>query len=406
LKTITLIGINFYPEDTAIGLYSTQMAEYLVQKGYKINIITGFPYYPQWKITSEYLNKPNFYKEIYNNITIYRYKQYVPKKPTFFKRIIHLIDFTLGSLVNCFKIKKTDLVIAIVPFTSTVFLGWILKKRLKAKLWTHIQDFEFDAALQSGVSKKNNNLLFRWLYKLERTLLNTSDINSTISQLMLNKLKIKSSSKFYYLPNWVNIEISDIKPKQLHPFFSSNKFKILYSGSIGDKQDWDFFLEFIAALKQYKEVEICVVGQGAKRDWLLSKTQDIDFVNIFEPVPFKDLHLLLNSADLHILFQKDAVLDTVMPSKVLGMMASKRPSLITGHLESEVSKIITKSQGGVYTSNNISMILKSFDEIYADAKIRTRMGINAQNFVIKNYDKDTILSNFEIKIKILLNSKD
>lgn len=406
MKTITIIGINYYPEDTAIGLYSTQMAEYLAQKGYKINVITGFPYYPQWKITSEYLNKSKFYKEIYNNITVYRYKQYVPKKPTFFKRIIHLIDFTLGSLVNCFKIKKTNLVIAIVPFTSTIFLGWFLKKRLKAKLWVHIQDFEFDAALQSGVSKKGNNLFFRGLYKLEKTLLNTSDVNSTISQMMLNKLKIKSNNETYYFPNWVNVKTSDIKPKQLHPFFTINKFKILYSGSIGDKQDWDLFLEFVAALKKYKDIEICVVGQGAKRDWLLSKIQDIDFVNIFEPVPFKDLHLLLNSADLHILFQKDTVLDTVMPSKIIGMMASKRPSLITGHLESEVSKIITKSRGGVYLSNNISMILKSFDKIYSDTKIRTRMGINAQNFVNKNYDKDTILSNFENEIKILLNSKD
>lgn len=406
LKIITVIGVNYYPEDTAIGLYSTQMTEYLALKGYKINVITGFPYYPQWKISEDYKKKPIFYKELKNNITIYRYKQYVPKKPTFLKRILHLIDFTLGSLINCFKIKKTDLVIAIVPFTSAVFLGWILKKRLKAKLWTHIQDFEFDAALQSGVSKKDNNLLFRGLFKLERALLNTSDVNSTISQLMLNKLKIKSNSKPYYFPNWINIKTVIVKTKKLHPFFTSNKFKILYSGSIGDKQDWNFFLEFASSLKQYKEVEICVVGQGAKRDWLLSKTQDIDFVNIFEPVPFKDLHLLLNSADLHILFQKDNILDTVMPSKVLGMMASKRPSLITGHLESEVSKIITKSQGGVYLANEISVVLKAFDEIFSNTTARYNMGINAQKFVAKNYDKDTILSNFESKIKLLLNSKD
>ena len=116
MKTITFIGINFYPEDTAIGIYSTQMVEFLIQSGYKVNVITGFPYYPQWKIKEDYQNKPTFFTEIIEGVIVYRYKQYVPKKPTFLKRIIHLLDFTIGSFINSFKIKQTDLVIAIVPF--------------------------------------------------------------------------------------------------------------------------------------------------------------------------------------------------------------------------------------------------------------------------------------------------
>ena len=52
--------------------------------------------------------------------------------------------------MNLFKVKKCDVVISIVPFTTSVLLGYLHKKRFKAKLWTHIQDFEFDAALQTG----------------------------------------------------------------------------------------------------------------------------------------------------------------------------------------------------------------------------------------------------------------
>lgn len=89
-NNITLIGINFYPEDTAIGLYSTQMCEYLSNQGYQIDVITGFPYYPQWEIRESYKNKSTFLQEKKDNITIYRYKQYVPKNPSFKNRIIHL----------------------------------------------------------------------------------------------------------------------------------------------------------------------------------------------------------------------------------------------------------------------------------------------------------------------------
>ena len=77
--------------------------------------------------------------------------------------------------------------IAVVPFTSSAFLGWIQKKRFNAKLWVHIQDFEFDAALQTGVTKKTNGL-FSLLFKIESWTLNKASIVSTISHSMLEKL--------------------------------------------------------------------------------------------------------------------------------------------------------------------------------------------------------------------------
>ena len=72
------------------------------------------------------VDKTKFYKEKYNNISIYRYKQYVPINPTFFKRIIHLTDFTLGSLINSFKIKniKTNF----MPIMSHSFLPTVIDK--------------------------------------------------------------------------------------------------------------------------------------------------------------------------------------------------------------------------------------------------------------------------------------
>ncbi|MGY0426301.1 MAG: glycosyltransferase WbuB, partial [Polaribacter sp.] len=152
-KSITIIGINYYPEDTAIGLYTSQLANYYNKKGIEVNVITGFPYYPAWKINSEYKSKKTFYKETSNGINIYRYKQYVPQNPTFFKRILHLLDFSLGAFFNLLKIKETDVVLCIVPFTATIFLGKILSKLKKAKLWVHIQDFEFDAVSDSNIVK-------------------------------------------------------------------------------------------------------------------------------------------------------------------------------------------------------------------------------------------------------------
>ena len=94
------------------------------------------------------------------------------------------------------------------------------------------------------------------------------------------------------------------------------------------------------------------MGDGAKKEWLCNKIKGFKNVKYYKPIEYKDLSNLLCSADLHILFQKNDVIDSVMPSKLLGMMASSRPSLITGNINSEVKIVIDESKGGFYVSDN------------------------------------------------------
>jgi colanic acid biosynthesis glycosyl transferase WcaI len=396
-KHITLIGLNFFPEDTAIGLYSTQLANFLKEKGAAVTVVTAFPYYPQWEIAEDYKKKKRFLKEAYNGMTVYRYKQYTPAKPTFLKRVFHIIDFTMGSYRNMRKIKKCDYVISIVPFTSSAFLGNMLKRRLKAKHWIHIQDFEFDAAFQSGLVQtngKNKGIIHRFLMGLERRILSRADRTSTISKMMLQRLSEKTTTPTYYLPNW--IEANEINPaiSGQHPFLKTSKFKILYSGNIGDKQDWDFFIEVIDKLDT-ERFEVIVVGDGSKRAWLEAKILGRHGIMLYPPIAYEDLSSLLCSADVHLLFQKTDILDTVMPSKILGMMASARPSIITGHPRSEVAHVVKESRGGYYHSErDADFVIKCFNELAYEKAKAAEMGNSARAFVTEHFSKDYILSQF------------
>ncbi len=397
-KKITIIGINYFPEDTAIGLYTSQLANYFNDQGIEVNVITGFPYYPAWKINSNYKSKKTFYKENSNGINIYRYKQYVPKNPTFFKRIIHLLDFTFGSFFNLFKIKETDVVLCIVPFTTSVFLGLILSKLKKAKLWVHIQDFEFDAVSDSNIVKNDTkkSFLFKILFWIEKKLLNSTNLVSTISTSMILKLsdKIKIDKKKILLPNWVDLDFINPDKSKTHPYLESEKFKILYSGNIGEKQDWDFFIQFAKALDE--DVEIVVVGDGSKREWLERELLHLKKVTFYNPVAYNQLSNLLCSADLHILFQKNNVVDTVMPSKILAMMASQKPSLITGSVKSEVYSIINTSKAGEYfDSLNLSETLQFVKNLKADKTLVEKYGKNARKYAAINYSKEEVLKKFK-----------
>ena len=184
-----------------------------------------------------------------------------------------MCHFFIGSLGNIFRIKKNDVVIVVMPFTISIFLGWLLKIIRGGKLLVHVQDFEFDAAFETGLSKKSG-LLPKLIFKVERFFLNRADSVSTISYGMLKKLETKTASSTSYFPNW--IDYSKINPETAKPnkIFDSNKFNILYSGNIGAKQDWDFFLDFVKACQEIKLVHVYLIGEGAKREEVVEKIKN------------------------------------------------------------------------------------------------------------------------------------
>lgn len=407
-NNITLIGINFYPEDSSTGLYSTQMAKFLDQN-HHIDVITGFPYYPEWEIRKEYRDKPRYLTEKKENITIHRYKQYVPKDPTFKNRVLQLLDFTFGSIPNLFKIKKSDLVICVVPFTSSIALGLLLAKLRGAKLWVHIQDFEFDAAVESGLAGEKNVIkskIFNILFRLEKKLLDKADIVSTISYSMLTKLENKTDTPTYFFPNWVDENFIDPSKAKTHEFLHSNRFKILYSGNIGAKQDWDFFLKVAEYFKDSNEIEFIVVGAGAKKSWLVEQTKNMKHVVHHMPVKYEDLPNLLCSADLHILFQKNDVVDTVMPSKLLGMMASAVPSIVTGNIQSEVAKVFKESDGGYFfDSDDIDGVVETIMRLSKNNDLSKMIGENARAYTYQHFSSSKVLSNFANKVQKVIDAE-
>lgn len=406
-KSITIITVNYYPEDSAIGLYTRQFAVYLMEKGYSVQVITGFPYYPQWKINENYLNKPTFYRETIDGISIYRFKQYLTEDITFYSRVLMMISHFFGTFCNLTKIKKTDLVFCIVPFTISIIPAWFLTKIKRAKLWIHIQDFEFDLAIQSGLVSKNNlwsTSVKNVCFALEKALFGSGDVVSSISQTMLDKIKIKSSQKNPYLfPNWVSHEKVNPQTSTTHSLINSNKFTFLYSGNIGEKQDWNVLFEVCKLIKTEDQIEVFIIGDGSYKTKLIQQLEAFDFIKIHDPVPYSQLNDLLCSADAHFLFQKTDLLDTMMPSKVLGMMASAKPSVISGNKISEVKKIITESKGGFYVSgkNLENKIYSSILEI-KNNKNTSEMGLNARKYILDNFSEENILSNTEEKIKKLL----
>jgi hypothetical protein len=51
---IGVLGINYWPDRTGIAPFTTGRCEYLAARGHRVTVFTGFPYYPSWRVPSEY----------------------------------------------------------------------------------------------------------------------------------------------------------------------------------------------------------------------------------------------------------------------------------------------------------------------------------------------------------------
>ena len=99
---------------------------------------------------------------------------------------------------------------------------------------------------------------------------------------------------------------------------------------------------------------------------------------------------LLRSTDIHILFQKVDIMDTVMPSKVLGMMAAQG-LLIIGNDNSEIKTIFDCCCPGIFFNSYSDQVIVELEKLIENPIKIAEMGRSANDYVVANFSKINVL---------------
>lgn len=401
---ILIYSINYAPELTGIGKYNTEMAEWLAQQGHKVAIITAPPYYPWWHVQLPYRSWLYRFEQI-NGVKIYRCPLWVPRQPSGVKRLLHLFSFALTSIPPLMLqiSKRPDVVIVLEPtlFCAPSALG--MARLAGARTWLHVQDFEVDAAL--GLGMVNVKGIGRVAEKIERWLMDRFDRVSTISENMVERLARKGADleQRVLLPNWVD-------GQEIFPLSESSSYRnklgigddicvALYSGNMGEKQGLEVLLEAAKLLQNEPGLLFVLCGDGAARERLQIMGAELQNVRWLSLQPPERLNELLNMADVHLLPQRADVADLVMPSKLLGMLASGRPVLATAHSGTQLAKVVS-SCGTVVEPGNAPEIAQGLLELLHAPQKREQLGAAARE-AAKAWDKTLVLRAFEAQLQVL-----
>src|SRR4051812_22348586 len=253
---VLLVGINYAPDLIGVAKYNSELCESLVAEGHEVRVITAPPYYPAWKIPHRFSNS-YFRTRHIDGVRVTRTPIYVPEHPSGAKRLIHHASFALSSavpaLVNALS-WRPDVMIAVAPsLMSGAFVSFVAR-RVGAKSWLHIQDFEVDAAFDLGLLR--NGFLRKWMLRTEAAILKSFDHVSTISQAMVQRLRIKglSPDKTAEVRNW--IDTSAIGPGSRMTKYrqelklGEGDIVALYSGTMSNKQGLELVVEAAIGLEQ------------------------------------------------------------------------------------------------------------------------------------------------------------
>ncbi len=404
---ILTYGINFYPELTGIGKYTGEMC-FELAKNHEVTMITTYPYYPHWKVQKGYKN--NWWKkEQINNVSVIRCPFYVPNEVTSKNRILHEFSFLVSSCFTFFRqlFKPIDVVVCVVtPFHLGIparIFSWIKG----VPMVYHIQDLQVDAAKDLGMIK--NKKLLSFLEKLEKWILTKTDIITTISSGMIDKVKGKKvdAEKIKFFPNWVDSSIifpmSKAESLKSELGFSETDKIVLYSGNLGEKQGLDQILEVADTLIEDKSLKFAIVGEGGIKEKLVREVKERNLSNIqFFPLqPYEKLSALLAMADLHLVLQKKLAADLVMPSKLTSILAVGGCAIVTASEGTTLHDVMSNHDLGFIIEPEDLDILK----LTIQKAVQTDLSEyenNARKYAEQFLDKKAILNQFETELELLV----
>ncbi|MFH0813638.1 MAG: glycosyltransferase family 4 protein [Pseudomonadota bacterium] len=348
---ILLLTRYFPPEiGTAANLFF-ELAKGLTFNGHQVTVVTNFPWYNLEAIPEKY-NKRVFMREKIEGFEVIRLKF-----PVFGTKKIKLImghlTVPFTTLIGGLIARNPDIIFVYSPPLFMGLTGWLLSLQKKVPWIMSVQDLHPQCYIDQGALK--NRLVIALLETIEKFCYRKSSLITVHSEgnkdHMVSKKGI-GENKVRVLQNW--IDINEMQPLPRDNDFSrqhhlNKKFVVGYAGTLGMSQGLMSVIEAAHILRDRKEIEFFIVGDGIEKPKMLQQVKEYGLTNVrFLPMQPKSLYpLVVASSDVGLVTLNKKVKTPVVPSKIISIMAAGRPVLASMPLDGDGPKVIEEAHGGI-----------------------------------------------------------
>jgi len=355
---VIIWGINYAPEPTGISPYTTDLAEFLAQRGMEVEVVTGFSYYPAWQKRPE--DRGTLFRgDRINRVAVHRCWQYVPKKLSTLKRVLHEATFAASSLCRTLFLARADVYVVISPPLGLGVAAWLVTRLKRSRFLFHVQDLQPDSAAGLGMVKAGGFL--RLMYACERFAYERAAGVSGISLGMMDAFAAKHvpARKMFLLPNWLRgagqavppaVEMARFRETHRIP---SHALLAVYSGNLGRKQGLDVLLDAAEILAsravQGRPVVLIVAGDGADQAALSERLrrQPLHNLRLLPLQSAANYQIMLRAANVALVTQMPGTGQVCFPSKLLSVLSAGLPVITTADETSDLARAVREGGFGV-----------------------------------------------------------
>ena len=395
----------FPPEMGAMPNRLYPFVRQLVAGGHKVSVATGMPNYPRGVVFPEYQGKRSMREEV-NGYTIFRRASYTaPRNQSKWSQLRNYVSFIPAALRAGLRAGKLDIVFVTSPPLFSVVPAILIAKLRRAKLVLDVRDLWPDELITYG-GFREGSMPVRVLKLVERWAYRNADCVAATTEAIIDAIVERGvpREKTFLLPNGADLEVFSPLPSEnpiANEYNFGKRFVVMYSGLFGIKHSLEVLLEAAGKLRERKDIVFFLLGNGARKDALVSQTREMNLDNVIfgDERVVGEVPALLARADVcFAAVRPEQYPRKVISVKVFEYMACEKP--VVGALSGESARILDESGGGIVVPpGDASATADAILRLYEDPAQRAVMGKAGRRYVDQHYSRSAWALRLEKTLK-------
>lgn len=346
---VLIVSQYFRPERVSIPV---TLADELSRRGHHVEVLTGWPNYPEGKIFADYRQRVR-HTERQGDLIVHRVPLVISHSTSAVGRLLNYVSFAVSAALRLGIGKRPD-VVYVYATQMTASVGPALWSRLFGTPYVlHVQDLWPESVTGSGMIPGRATAVVRrvltpwltWTYRRAAHVI-------AIAPTMLSNLRARgvdattSSAVLNWSPEDV-IEaggsvgsVADSTPTPTTTF--------VYAGNLGELQDLEVLIDAIIRCSDLADVEFVIAGAGVLEADLMEQARrhpeaPIRFLGRLDA---RGMRALNARSDFQFVTLKALdVFRGTIPSKLQNSLAAGVPVITTVH--GDVTELVEREQMGL-----------------------------------------------------------
>jgi len=386
---ILLLNQYFPPDTSATAKMAAMVAETLAER-HGVTVLAGRPSYDPSEYHPYYLLR----REVRGNVVVERVGSTAYSRTRMRRRVSNYLTYLLLAVPRALAIRA-DLILAMTDPPIAGLAGALVSKLTGRPFVYNIRDLYPDMALGGEIVRPS-----RWVSgweELHRRALRRAARVIVLGEDMRERIISKGVDPARVLIVRDGVPIPESVPTADHPVAQEIRcgfpFVVLHAGNLGFYGAWETLI-CAAKLLENDGVGFVFVGEGAARPQIEASAAGCRAVRFLPFRPPEQVPCVLAAGDVHVVTVRRGLEGVVVPSKLYGILAARRPVLAVAPAETDVARIVQRAGCGVAADpDDPAAVAEAVRALARDPERVAHMGRRARE-IAPTYDRVTQLQRF------------